>query len=121
MEILADARAVEEAGAFGILLEAIPPEVGKVITETLKIPILDIGAGPHRDGQLLIVSDMLGIFEAFTPRFVKRYATLAKAIITAFQKYVNDVRSGGFPEEQHCYKIKAGEADRFRELLSKSS
>jgi len=121
MEIIADARAVEEAGAFAILLEAIPPEVGKVITETLKIPVLGIGAGPHCDGQLLIVSDMLGIFEAFTPKFVKKYANLAGEIVTAFQEYINEVRSGKFPEEQYCYKMKAGEAEKFRELLSKSS
>ena len=80
-ELMLDAIAIEEAGAFSILLEAIPPEVGEAITERLSIPTLGIGAGIHCDGQLLISGDMLGLVEAFTPRFVKKYANLSGVII----------------------------------------
>src|SRR4030042_422743 len=83
-ELIKDARMIQEAGAAFLLLEAVPPEVGKFIAKDLKIPVYGIGAGPDVDGQLLIVSDMLGIFEAFTPKFVKKYANLAEHIMKAF-------------------------------------
>jgi len=96
-----DALAVQEAGAAMILLEAIPPEVSAYIRETLTIPVLSIGAGPHCDGQLLIVSDMLGVFEAFTPKFVKRYAEVAKVCTDALTSYVNEVRAKSIPQPNH--------------------
>lgn len=110
-----DALAVQEAGAGMILLEAIPPEVTGYITELLSIPVLSIGAGPHCDGQLLIVSDMLGIFEAFTPKFVKRYTEVAKVSTEALTAYVEDVRSGAFPEPQHSYPMIPEELEKFEE------
>ncbi len=110
-----DALAVQEAGAAMILLEAIPPEVTGYITELLSIPVLSIGAGPHCDGQLLIVSDMLGIFEAFTPKFVKRYTEVAKVSTEALTAYVEDVRSGAFPEPQHSYLMIPEELEKFEE------
>ncbi len=110
-----DALAVQEAGAGMILLEAIPPEVTGYITELLSIPVLSIGAGPHCDGQLLIVSDMLGIFEAFTPKFVKRYTEVAKVSTEALTAYVEDVRSGAFPEPQHSYLMIPEELEKFEE------
>lgn len=109
-----DALAVQEAGAAMILLEAIPPEVAGYITELLSIPVLSIGAGPHCDGQLLIVSDMLGIFEAFTPKFVKRYAEVAKISTEALTAYVEDVRSGAFPEPRHVYPMIPEELEKFQ-------
>ena len=117
MELLADAEALEEAGVFAICLEATPPETGKLITERLKVPVLGIGAGPYCDGQILIVSDMLGIFQIFTPKFVKKYANLADEMHRAFSEYISDVKSGKFPAPEHYYKMKPGEAEKLNEML----
>src|SRR4030043_1486437 len=100
---------IQEAGAAFLLLEAVPPEVGKFIAKDLKIPVYGIGAGLHVDGQLLIVSDMLGIFQAFTPKFVKKYANLAEHIMKAFEDYGKEVKESKFPEDKHCYKMIEGE------------
>ena len=110
-----DALAVQEAGAAMILLEAIPPEVSGYIRDTLTIPVLSIGAGPYCDGQLLIVSDMLGVFEAFTPKFVKRYAEVAKICTEGLTSYVNDVRAKTFPEPKHIYPMIPEELTKFKE------
>ena len=115
--VVEDALAVQEAGAQMILLEAIPPEVGQYITEHLNIPVLSIGAGPHCDGQLLIVSDTIGQFQAFTPKFVKKYCNVAEIITTAMKDYAADVRDGRFPEAQHCYNMIAGEEEKFLTLI----
>ena len=119
LELMKDAQAIEEAGAFSLLLEAIPPELGEIITKRLRIPVFSIGAGIHCDGQLLIVSDMLGIFEAFTPKFVKKYANLSGEISNAFRKYIDDVRQEKFPEEKHTYSMAAGEFDKLQKLIMK--
>ncbi len=116
LEVIKDARAVQDAGAAMILLEAVTPEVGAFITKDLDIPVYSIGAGPHCDGQLLIVSDVLGIWEAFKPKFVRRYAELADTSVKAITEYVNDVREGRFPEDTHCYKMIEGEAQRLEDL-----
>jgi len=110
-----DALAVQESGAAMILLEAIPPEVSGYIRELLTIPVLGIGAGPDCDGQLLIVSDALGYFEAFTPKFVKRYAEAARICTEALSAYVEDVRNGDFPESQHTYSMIPEELGKFEE------
>lgn len=117
LRVVEDARILEEAGAFAILLEAVPPEVGKIVTERASIPIIGIGAGPHCDGQLLIVHDMLGFFEAFTPKFVKKYADLNGVILNAFREYMEDVKTGRFPAPEHCYTMKPGEAARLEALV----
>jgi 3-methyl-2-oxobutanoate hydroxymethyltransferase len=96
-----------------ILLEAIPPEVAKYITENLTIPVLSIGAGPHCDGQLLIVSDTIGQFQAFTPKFVKKYCNVAEMVTNAMKDYVAEVRTGGFPGPEHCYNMITGEEEKF--------
>ena len=111
--VVQDALAVQAAGAQMILLEAIPPEVGKYITEKLAIPVLSIGAGPHCDGQLLIVSDTIGQFQAFTPKFVKKYCNVAEMVTNAMKEYVADVRAGKFPESGHCYNMITGEEEKF--------
>lgn len=118
-DLLLDARVVEEAGAFSLLLEAIPPEVGQAITGSINIPTLGIGAGVHCDGQVLIISDMLGAFEAFTPKFVKRYANIGEIMVKAFNEYIADVKAKRFPEEKHTYKMPSEEAERFRNMLDK--
>ena len=120
LEVIKDALAVEKAGAFSILLEAIPPEVGKIITETLRIPTLGIGGGMYTDGQILIIGDMLGFFEAFTPRFVKKYANLSEIIEKAFCDYIEEVKTGKFPEEKHCYRMLEGEQEKLKSLLEKN-
>ena len=117
--VVEDALAVQEAGAQMILLEAIPPEVGKYITENLTIPVLSIGAGPHCDGQLLIVSDTIGQFQAFTPKFVKKYCNVAQMVTNAMKDYVAEVRAGEFPEAEHCYNMIAGEEEKFLKSIKK--
>jgi 3-methyl-2-oxobutanoate hydroxymethyltransferase len=116
-ELIKDALAIEKAGGFALLVEAVPPEVGKIITDMLRIPVLGIGAGMHTDGQLLIVGDMLGYFEAFTPKFVKKYAELGLTIEKAFRAFSEDVRTGTFPEEKHCYRMLEGEHEKLQALL----
>ncbi|MBA7582471.1 3-methyl-2-oxobutanoate hydroxymethyltransferase [subsurface metagenome] len=116
-ELIEDARTVQEAGAALLLLEAVTPEVGKFITGDLKIPVYGIGAGPYCDGQLLIISDVLGIWEAFHPKFVKKYANMAEESVEAIQNYVGEIREGKFPAEEHCYKMAEGEAEKLRELV----
>lgn len=119
-ELIEDAVAIEKAGAFALLVEAVPPEVGRVITEMLEVPVLGIGAGMYTDGQLLIIGDMLGYFEAFTPKFVKKYADLAAVINKALREFAEDVRTGKFPEEKHCYRMLEGEYEKLQLLLKKN-
>lgn len=121
VEVIKDALAVENAGAFSMLLEAVPPEVGKIITETLKIPVIGIGAGMNTDGQILIIGDMLGFFEAFTPKFVKKYANLSEIIGKAFRDYIDEVKTGKFPEEKHCYRMLDGEHEKLEAFLKQSN
>jgi 3-methyl-2-oxobutanoate hydroxymethyltransferase len=102
--LIKDALAVQEAGAYSILVEAIPPELTAFICELLTIPVYSIGAGPA-DGQLVICSDMLGLFQAFTPRFVKQYANVAEIETEAIRTYVREVRAGLFPTDAHVYHI----------------
>ncbi len=102
-KILNDAKALERAGVFAIVLEKIPSKLAKQITESLSIPTIGIGAGPHCDGQVLVVYDMLGLFEEFKPKFVRRYAELSKIIKNAFENYIRDVKDGKFPDESESY------------------
>ena len=89
------------------------------ITKKLSIPVLSIGAGIHCDGQLLIVSDMIGQFKAFTPKFVKKYANVAEVVTNAIADYAKDVRSNAFPAEEHCYRMIEAEFPKFEELIKK--
>ncbi len=117
--VVEDALAVQAAGAQMILLEAVPPEVGAHIARTLSIPALSIGAGVECDGQLLIVSDMIGQFQAFTPKFVKRYCDVAGLVTAAMREYVTDVKAGRFPAEEHCYGMLEGEKEKFEHELGR--
>lgn len=114
--VLEDALAVQAAGAHALLVEAVAPEVTKIVHERLAIPVYGIGAGPDCDGQVLIVSDVLGIFETFTPKFVKKYANLAEDMKRAFAQYAEDVRAGTFPGPEHVYNMLKGEADKLSQL-----
>jgi 3-methyl-2-oxobutanoate hydroxymethyltransferase len=97
-KLLDEARTVQQAGAFAIVLESIPSEVAREITQALTIPTIGIGAGPHCDGQVLVSYDALGLFDEFTPSFVKRYAELGKEVVRSAREYIDDVRSGRFPK-----------------------
>ncbi len=119
LELIQDAKAIQQAGAFSLLVEAVPPEVCKVIRDELTIPVYSIGAGVDADGQLMIVSDILGIFQAFTAKFVKKYANLGEETLKALQTYADDVRAGRFPEVQHTYNMVDGELPKLMAALKK--
>ncbi len=110
-ELIKDALAIQEAGALALLLEAVPPELTEFIAKKLTIPVYSIGAGLPCDGQLIICGDMLGMFQAFTPKFVKKYANVAEVITNAFKEYVEDVKTERFPEDKHVYHIKDTKED----------
>lgn len=107
-----DARALEKAGVFAILLELMPGEAGKAITEAVDVPIIGIGAGPHTDGQVLIYHDMMGIEAVFNPSFVKKFARLEETIVKAAEAYVKEVKENAFPSEEHTFKMLEGEGDK---------
>ena len=107
--IIEDAMAVQEAGAFAIVLECIPDQISKIITERLDIPTISYGAGMSCDGQGLVAHDILGMFDRFTPKFVKKYASLNEEILKAFESYIAEVQSGEFPSDEHCFHIKKEE------------
>ena len=118
-EVIEDALAIEAAGAFALLVEAVPPEVCAIIREKLSIPVYSIGAGWDADGQLMICSDVLGIFQAFTPKFVKKYESLGEKTVKAFKQYAQEARAGEFPKEEHAYKMVDGELPKLKKLLYK--
>ena len=119
LELIQDAKAIQQAGAFSLLVEAVPPEVCKIIRDELTIPVYSIGAGIDADGQLMIVSDILGIFQAFTAKFVKKYANLGGEALKALQAYGEDVRAEKFPEPQHTYNMVEGEFPKLMAALKK--
>ncbi len=102
-KLLKDAKALEEAGVFALVLEGVKAELAKDITDSLAIPVIGIGAGANTDGQVLVWSDMLGLFEEFRPKFVKRYCDGARLVKEAVQRYAQEVKSGQFPDEEHSY------------------
>jgi len=112
-QLIVDAKALEAAGCFAIVLEAVPPAVARVATLELGVPTIGIGAGSATDGQVLVWHDMLGFYEGRAPRFVKRYAELGEAIIEALERYTEEVRSGAFPEERHTYAMPEEERTAF--------
>jgi 3-methyl-2-oxobutanoate hydroxymethyltransferase len=119
--VIEDARIIYEAGAFSILIEAVPPEVTQIIRDELPIPIYSIGAGIHADGQVMIVSDIVGHFQAFTPKFVKRYGNVAGEISKSFESYIREVKEGEFPGEEHAYRMIEGELPKLKDLMKKTT
>jgi 3-methyl-2-oxobutanoate hydroxymethyltransferase len=105
--LLEDALSLEQAGAFSIVLEGIPNPVAQIITERLKIPTIGIGAGPFCDAQVLVIHDLLGLFERFVPKFVKQYAQIGQDIVKALSTFDKEVKTGAFPDEEHSYHLKA--------------
>lgn len=104
-QLLEDAKAVQDAGAFALVLEAIPAKLAKLITQTLDIPTIGIGAGNQTDGQVLVYADLLGLFSDFTPKFVKRYANIATLIDQAVKNFIDDVDKQTFPGPENQYQI----------------
>lgn len=104
-KLLEDAKAVEEAGAFAVVVEGVPKKLADLITKQLTIPTIGIGAGNGCDGQVLVYQDMLGMFSDFTPKFVKKYASLGEVMKDAFTNYIKEVQSGAFPSEEHEYSM----------------
>jgi 3-methyl-2-oxobutanoate hydroxymethyltransferase len=102
-QLLKDAALLAEAGVFAIILEKIPAALAKRVTASVSVPTIGIGAGPHCDGQVLVVYDMLGLQEEFRPRFVRRYAELAGTLREAFTAYIGDVKRGAFPSDRESY------------------
>jgi 3-methyl-2-oxobutanoate hydroxymethyltransferase len=102
--VLRDALAVQDAGAFAVVLEGMPVDLAEEITGRLSIPTIGIGAGAHCDGQVLVLHDMLGLFDDFTPKFVKRYADLKATVRDAVQEYIGEVKERKFPAEEHTFK-----------------
>jgi 3-methyl-2-oxobutanoate hydroxymethyltransferase len=117
-QLVAEAVALEAAGCFAVVLEAIPPAVGRAATQALGVPTIGIGAGAETDGQVLVWHDMLGFYEGRAPRFVKRYAELGDAIVEALEQYAEQVRSGAFPEERHTYAMPEEERAAFEGVPS---
>jgi 3-methyl-2-oxobutanoate hydroxymethyltransferase len=120
LALLSDARALEAAGCFSLVLEAVPAPVARRVTERLAIPTIGIGAGVDCDGQVLVWHDLLGLYEGRTARFVKRYADVGEVVRTALEKYAEDVRERRFPEEQHTYAIPEEELEVFERALESS-
>jgi len=119
VQLLKDALAMERAGCFAIVLEAIPDRVAQIITERLQIPTIGIGAGPNCDGQNLVLHDMVGLFDRFTPKFVKRYANCWEIISKALADFQDDVRKGTFPSAEHSFTMKEDEYQALLQQLSK--
>jgi len=113
-QLLKDAVAMEKAGCFAIVLEAIPDRVAQLITERLRIPTIGIGAGPHCDGQNLVLHDMVGLFDRFAPKFVKKYADCWSLIGKALTEFQEEVRNGQFPQAEHSFTMKE---DEYQALL----
>ncbi len=117
-QLVEDAFALQDAGCFAIVLEAVPAEVAARVSAALRVPTIGIGAGVECDGQVLVWHDMLGLYDGRAPRFVKRYADLASAITAALAEYADEVRGKRFPAEQHTYSIPAEELELFEAEVS---
>lgn len=114
--LVEDAEALEEAGVFGIVLEAVPAEIARLVTRRVGVPTIGIGAGGHCDGQILVYTDLVGLSFGHTPKFVRRYADAAGLISEAVARYAADVRAGAFPSEAESYGVGKGVSDRLLEL-----
>jgi 3-methyl-2-oxobutanoate hydroxymethyltransferase len=101
--IIEDAKILEEAGAFAVVLECVPATLARIITKSISIPTIGIGAGVDCDGQVLVVNDMLGMYEKFTPKFVKKYANLNAVMKEAIKTYLDEIRTGLFPGKEHSF------------------
>jgi 3-methyl-2-oxobutanoate hydroxymethyltransferase len=118
LRIIEDGIAIEEAGAVGFEIEAVPAPVAKAVDDAVKIFTFGIGAGPASCGQLLLAFDLLGVFDQFKPKFTKRYAQISQVAVDALRRYAADVREGRFPDADHSYGMKAEEEDQLARLAA---
>ena len=119
MKLISDAKKLEEAGVFSIALEMVTHEVSQVISETVSIPTIGIGSGAGCDGQVLVVQDLLGMYDKIKPRFAKRYMNLSEDIVKALARYKADIESGAFPAEENWFSMDRQELERLREGIGK--
>lgn len=117
LDLIGAARALDQAGCFAIVAEAMPAEVGRELTPRVNAPVIGIGAGPHTDGQVLVFHDLVGLYDAHVPRYVKRYASMKAEMVSAVQRYAAEVREGVFPGVENEYGMEGSELRRLRELL----
>ena len=115
--LLAEAKAVEAAGAFSVVVECVPAPLGKFISERIEIPTIGIGAGPDCDGQVLVTQDMIGMFDQFVPKFVKKYANVGEIIVEAYGKFAEEVQSKQFPASEHCFTMKEDALEELKKIL----
>jgi 3-methyl-2-oxobutanoate hydroxymethyltransferase len=120
-QVLDDAVALQEAGCFAIVFEAIPAEVSDLIMERMEVPVIGIGAGPSTDGQVLVYHDLLGLNDGYEPKFVKRYAEVRQTMVDAVETYTREVRARQFPAPEHSYGIAPEEMERLRGMLRSTS
>jgi len=116
-QIIDDAKALENAGVFSIILEAVPAPLGKLVTEAVKVPVIGIGAGPDVDGQVLVTHDMIGLFEKFIPKFVKQYTQIRPTILDALNRFKEDVQSVTFPGPEHSFKMSDEALEQLKKLI----
>ena len=118
-KLLKEAIELEKAGVFAIVLEMVTSEVADLISRNIKIPTIGIGSGPHCDGQVLVLHDMLNLYDNLKPRFVKTYTNLSETILNAIHNYITDVKTGKFPEDRHSYKIEDKEFERLVKMIKR--
>ena len=118
VQVADDALAMQDAGCFAIVFEAVPAAVTEVIMERMRVPVIGIGAGAATDGQVLVFHDLLGLHEGHTPRFVKRFADVKREMVEGVRAYAQEVRDGRFPAAEHAYNVDAEELERFREVIA---
>jgi 3-methyl-2-oxobutanoate hydroxymethyltransferase len=117
-KIIEDARALEDAGVFSIILEAVPAPLGKLVAESVSVPVIGIGAGPDVDGQVLVTHDMIGLFDKFVPKFVKQYTQIRPIILEALGEYKKDVTAGTFPGPEHSFSMPDEALEQLKKLLN---
>jgi len=116
-QIIDDAKALEDAGVFSMILEAVPAPLGKLVAEAVKVPVIGIGAGPDVDGQVLVTHDMIGLFDKFVPKFVKQYTNIRKVILDALNEYKQEVVDVQFPAPEHSFKMPDEALEQLKKLI----
>ena len=116
-QIIDDAKALEDAGVFSMILEAVPAPLGKLVAEAVKVPVIGIGAGPDVDGQVLVTHDMIGLFDKFVPKFVKQYTNIRKVILDALSEYKQEVLDVKFPAPEHSFKMPEEALNQLKKLI----